>query len=93
MWILQKKYLFVGSDEERDDVKEAYNMYKGDMNSIMDAVPFAGMEDEERLTKIIEEMIENEDVKDHDAFSKETKQKKQRRKQKVQNFNKFKQVT
>lgn len=65
-------------------MKEAYNMYKGDMNSIMDAVPFAGLEDEERLTKIIEEMIENEEVEDHEAFTKETKQKKQRRKQKVQ---------
>lgn len=50
----------------------------------MDAVPFAGMEDEERLTKIIEELIENEEIEDYDAFSKETKQKKQRRKQKVQ---------
>jgi DnaJ homolog subfamily C member 9 len=84
--IFYKIIHFQGSDEERDDVKEAYNMYKGDMNSIMDAVPFAGMEDEERLTKIIEEMIESEEVEDYEAFSQETAQKKKRRKQKVQFF-------
>ncbi|XP_059478658.1 dnaJ homolog subfamily C member 9 [Neocloeon triangulifer] len=78
----EKKYK--GSEEERNDLKSAYNTYKGDMNSVMDAVPFADMEDEERLTETLREMIENEEVEDFDAFSKETKQKKLRRKKKME---------
>ncbi|CAB3365353.1 Hypothetical predicted protein [Cloeon dipterum] len=77
----EKKYK--GSEEERDDLKDAYNMHRGDMNGIMDAVPFAEMEDEERLVQMLEEMIENEEIEDYDAFSKEPKQRKQRRKQKM----------
>jgi hypothetical protein len=56
------------------------------MNRIIDMVPFADMENEERIAECIREMIEEEQVPDHDAFSKEKPERKKKRKQKVGNL-------
>lgn len=50
--------LFLGSEDEKDDVIEAYNSSKGNLASILDSIPHAGIDDEERLVTLINSLIQ-----------------------------------
>ena len=75
----------LGSEEERNDLKRAYLDGKGDMDFILEAVPFTHTAEEPRLKELIQGMIENGEVPVYKAFTEETPKKRERRKRKVSN--------
>ncbi|PSN33465.1 DnaJ subfamily C member 9 [Blattella germanica] len=76
----EKKYK--GSEEERNDLKRAYMDGKGDMDFILEAVPFTHTEEEPRLKDLIHGMIDSGEVPKYKAFTDETPKKRERRKRK-----------
>jgi len=75
---------YKGSEEERNDLKAAYLDYEGDMDTIMENVLCATIEDEDRFKEIIEKLISEEDLPKFPGFVNEGKKKKKARKQKAQ---------
>ncbi|XP_063979467.1 indian hedgehog protein isoform X2 [Diachasmimorpha longicaudata] len=73
---------YKGSDIEIKDLKRAYVDSKGDMDYILEAVPFTNCEEEPRLREIIFKLIEAEEVPEYESFRNEPKKKTQRRKRK-----------
>ncbi|XP_012946258.1 dnaJ homolog subfamily C member 9 [Aplysia californica] len=65
-----------GSDEEIEDLKNAYLASEGDMSVVMDTVLCCTYEDEPRFTKILKDLIKSGDLPDFDKFSKENKRSK-----------------
>lgn len=65
------------------DLKRAYVDGKGDMDFILEMVPFTNTSEEPRLRSILQGMIDQGEVPEHKAFTHETPQKKERRKRKV----------
>ncbi|PNF26651.1 DnaJ subfamily C member 9 [Cryptotermes secundus] len=76
----EKKYK--GSEEELGDLKRAYLDGKGDMDFILEAVPFSHTDEEPRLRELIQGLIDKGDVPEHKAFTDETPRKRERRKRK-----------
>lgn len=76
----EKKYK--GSEQERNDLKRAYLDGKGDMDFILEAVPFTHTEEEPRLKDLIQGMIDEGEVPVYKAFTDETPKKRERRKRK-----------
>lgn len=74
-----------GSAEEREDVKKAYLNTEGDIDKILSSVMCSTIEDEDRFSEMISEMIRQEEVPAFSSFTKETKPKKQARKRKAKN--------
>lgn len=73
-----KKYK--GSDEEKDDILIAYEECEGDMDGVYERVILSDvLQDDERFREIIDKAIEDEDVPDFSAYSKETKRKRDAR--------------
>lgn len=60
---------------------------KGDMDYILEAVPFTNCDEEPRLHAIIEDLIKSGEVPEYKAFTNENDKKKQRRKRKVRYIN------
>lgn len=56
---------------------------KGDMDYILEAVPFTNCDEEPRLHAIIKNLIKEGEVPEYKAFTNEKNKKKQRRKRKV----------
>jgi DnaJ family protein C protein 9 len=75
--------LISGSAEELGDLKRAYLDGKGDMDFILEAVPFTHTDEESRLRGLIQGLIERGDVPEYKAFTDETPRKRERRKRKV----------
>uniref|UniRef100_A0A1I7Z0J3 J domain-containing protein n=1 Tax=Steinernema glaseri TaxID=37863 RepID=A0A1I7Z0J3_9BILA len=74
---------YVGSDEEREDIREAYEKSKGRRNEILERVIGSDADGApERIFKIIEEMIEAEEVSKYTAFSRAAKKPNAARKKK-----------
>ncbi|XP_011312129.1 dnaJ homolog subfamily C member 9 [Fopius arisanus] len=73
---------YKGSETEVKDLKRAYMDSKGDMDYILEAVPFTNCEEEPRLRDIIFKLIEAEEVPEYESFTKESKKKSDRRKRK-----------
>ncbi|CAH2105571.1 unnamed protein product [Euphydryas editha] len=73
----EKKY--IGSEEEKNDLKNAYLAGKGDMDYIVDQVQFARSEHEPRIRGILTEMIEQGDIPAYKIFTHEPAKKRQRR--------------
>ncbi|KAF5287730.1 hypothetical protein FQA39_LY15750 [Lamprigera yunnana] len=74
----KKEYL--GSETEKIDIKKAYVGTKGDMNRILEMVPFSNCENEPRIIEIVRNMVNNGEVEEYSKFFNESKQKKTRRK-------------
>ncbi|VVD05111.1 dnaJ homolog subfamily C member 9 [Leptidea sinapis] len=70
---------YIGSEEERNDLKNAYLTCKGDMDYIVDQVQFARSEHEPRLRGILTEMIEQGEIPSYKIFTHEPARKRQRR--------------
>nr|CAD7410212.1 unnamed protein product [Timema cristinae] len=77
----EKKYK--DSDEELQDLKRAYLGGKGDMDLILELVPFTNTDEEPRLKKLIQGLIDRGEVPAFPAFTHESAQKKANRKRKV----------
>lgn len=73
---------YKGSEIELKDLKRAYVDGKGDMDYILEAVPFTNTNEEPRLRELIDKMIEDDEVPAHRAYTHETPKKKERRKRK-----------
>lgn len=79
----QNGLLISGSEEELGDLKRAYLDGKGDMDFILEAVPFTHTDEESRLRELIQGLIDKGDVPEYKAFTDETPRKRERRKRKV----------
>ncbi|KAL7064671.1 hypothetical protein AAHC03_04614 [Spirometra sp. Aus1] len=68
-----------GSKEERDDLIELYNKHKGDMDAIMDSMILAEATDEDRIRKLIEDLLAEKVLEPLDAFVNEPPKKRAKR--------------
>ncbi|XP_040218219.1 dnaJ homolog subfamily C member 9 [Rana temporaria] len=74
---------YIGSDEERADIIQAYTDFEGDMDSIMDSVIFADIDNEPRIREIIQKAIKKKEVPTYDDYVKEPKKKRDRRRKRA----------
>ncbi|CAK1546159.1 unnamed protein product [Leptosia nina] len=70
---------YIGSEEEKKDLKNAYIAGKGDMDYIVDHVQFARSEQEPRLRGILTEMIDQGEIPAYKIFTHEPAKKRKRR--------------
>ncbi|KAJ8670712.1 hypothetical protein QAD02_001971 [Eretmocerus hayati] len=75
---------YKGSETEIKDLKRAYMDSEGDMDYILESVPFTNCEEEPRLHDIIQDLIKKGEVPEFKAFTEESEKKKLRRKRKWQ---------
>lgn len=73
---------YIGSETEKNDVKRAYLARNGNMDHILETVPFANCDNEPRYMEIIKEMIEKGEVPEYKSFTEEPEKKKEKRKKK-----------
>lgn len=73
---------YIGSDTEYGDIKQAYEMSKGNMTKMMDFIPFGRPESEPRIIEIVRGMVERGEVKRYNEFFNEPARKKRQRHQK-----------
>ena len=59
----------LGTDEERKDLIEAYNNFKGDMDKIMASVPGSSANDEPRFREILKEAIKSKEIRSYKKFT------------------------
>ena len=55
--------IYIGSSEEIEDLKEAYNNTKGDLGEIMTYIPHSTHDDEARFVTIITDLIKKKELK------------------------------
>ncbi|CAG8708603.1 8247_t:CDS:2 [Funneliformis mosseae] len=63
----KKKYQ--GSEEEREDLIEAYKTSKGNMDEIMTRVPGSNLDDEPRFREILNEAIKSKEIRSYKKFT------------------------
>lgn len=73
---------YKGSETEIKDLRRAYMDSKGDMDYILEAVPFTNCDEEPRLHEIIQKLVDAGEVPEYEAFTNEDEKKKNRRKRK-----------
>ncbi|KAM3835670.1 dnaJ homolog subfamily C member 9 [Vipera latastei] len=78
----EKKYKH--STEELEDIKAAYEDFKGDMDKIMDSVLCVDYTDEPRIRQIIQQAIDSGEVSSYKSFVNESKRKINRRKRRAE---------
>ncbi|XP_022648838.1 dnaJ homolog subfamily C member 9-like [Varroa jacobsoni] len=71
-----------GSEQEREDLKRAYEKTKGDMNKIAECFIGYDVDDEDRLCSLLQKMIDDEEIPEYRAFTKETASSKAKRQKK-----------
>ena len=76
---IKKEYQ--GSEEEENDVLQAYEDAEGDMDAVYEQIMCSNvLDDDDRFRAIIDTAIKNKQVQSHRAYSKETKASRTRRK-------------
>lgn len=70
---------YIGSETELQDLKRAYIYGKGDMDYIIQVVPFSNCASESRFIEIIRKLVDNGEVEEHDCFFNEPTRKRNRR--------------
>ncbi|KAG5865301.1 hypothetical protein JTB14_013797 [Gonioctena quinquepunctata] len=70
---------YIGSETELRDIKRAYVGSKGNMDKILEMVPFSNCDDEARFIDIVQRMVDDGEVESYKSFFKESKQRKMRR--------------
>jgi len=83
MFVLNYYIFIIGSDEEKRDLKKGYIAGKGDMEFIINMVPFSSVYEEDRLREILDKIIKEENLPIYEAFTNEAPSKKKRRLEKV----------
>lgn len=73
---------YIGSETELRDIRKAYINSKGNMDKLLEMVPFSNCDNEPRYIKIVEKMVEDGEVERYECFFNENKVKKMRRKKK-----------
>jgi DnaJ family protein C protein 9 len=63
-----KRVLTIGSEEEEEDLLEAYKTYKGNMDKILEVVECSTAEDGERFAEIIKKAIKSKLVPSFKSF-------------------------
>jgi len=63
---------YQGSEEERNDLLDAFKKHKGKMGKIMEVIPASTYEDEDRFVKILKQAIKDKEVKSYKAFTNES---------------------
>ncbi|XP_057667068.1 dnaJ homolog subfamily C member 9 [Diorhabda carinulata] len=76
----EKKY--VGSENELRDIKKAYVGSRGNMDTILEMLPFSDCDSEPRIIEIVQKMVDNGEVERYNTFFNESKQRKLRRRRK-----------
>lgn len=79
-------FILEGSDEEKEDLKKFYIDGEGSLDYILDNLMCATYDDEDRLVKIIKDMISAGEIEDLPSFSKEPAKKKKARKMRVRKY-------
>ncbi|KAF9532966.1 DnaJ domain-containing protein [Crepidotus variabilis] len=67
---------YQGSDEEIEDLKQAYNNNKGDLGEIMNHIPHSTHEDESRFVTIITDLIKKKELKSTKTWNSSSKDEK-----------------
>lgn len=75
--------MVLGSDDEKRDLKKGYIAGKGNMDFIINMVPFSSVYEEDRLREILEKIIKEEDLPRYEEFTNENPLKKKKRLAKV----------
>uniref|UniRef100_A0A069DRM9 Putative molecular chaperone dnaj superfamily n=1 Tax=Panstrongylus megistus TaxID=65343 RepID=A0A069DRM9_9HEMI len=75
---------YKGSETELEDLKDAYEKGQGDMDEILNRVPFTSPNDEPRLREILQKLIDNGELTSYKAFSNENPTKKRTRRRKYE---------
>jgi len=75
--------IYVGSEEELEDLKKAYVNNEGDMNKILEYVLFSSPDDESRFDEILHKWIDSREVPTFDKYLKEPASRKENRRKKV----------
>lgn len=70
---------YIGSDTELRDIKRAYVGSRGDMDVILEMVPFSNCDGEPRIIEIVQKMVDDGEVEYYKSFFNESKVKKMRR--------------
>lgn len=73
---------YKGSEIELKDLKRAYVDSKGNMDYILETVPFTNCDDEPRLHELVRKMIDDGEVEEYKSFTKEPEAKKLKRRRK-----------
>lgn len=74
------KQEYQGSDEEREDLLNAYEEFKGDMDAIYEQIMCSNvLDDDDRFREIIDAAIKEGRVQSHKTYIKESKTSKKRR--------------
>jgi len=73
---------YIGSETEKRDIKRAYEGSKGNMDVILEMVPFSNCDNEPRILEIVRQMVDDGEVPEYKAFFNESKVKKLRRRKK-----------
>lgn len=75
--------MVLGSDDEKRDLKKGYIAGKGNMDFIINMVPFSSVYEEDRLREVLDKIIEEEDLPRYKEFTNENPLKKKKRLAKV----------
>lgn len=73
---------YIGSELERDDIKQAYLGGKGCIDYMSQYVPYMDCKNEPRIFEILRSMIASGEVPEYKAFTEESKAKRDRRRKK-----------
>lgn len=73
---------YIGSEAEVRDIKRAYVAGKGNMDYLMEMVPFINPESEPRILEVVRKLIDDGEVEEYDGFFNEPKKKKEKRRKK-----------
>ncbi|XP_044734477.1 dnaJ homolog subfamily C member 9 [Chrysoperla carnea] len=73
---------YKGSEIELKDLKRAYVDSKGNMDYILETVPFTNCDDEPRLHELVRKMIDDGEVQEYKSFTQEPEAKKLKRRRK-----------
>lgn len=72
---------YKGSDEELKDLKTAYLEFEGDMESVLENVLCATVDDEQRFCNILQACIDSEELPKFNSFIRENRKKKRARRE------------
>jgi len=73
---------YIGSDIELRDIKKAYVGTRGNMDLMLEMIPFSNCDSEPRIQEIVRKMIDDDEVEEYPGFFDEPKRKKNRRRNK-----------
>lgn len=73
---------YTGSQEEKDDIKDAYGDSQGDIEHIMAHIPFSTYEDEPRIVSIVQSLIKSKEISSTPIWQKQVKDEKSKKSRK-----------